>query len=260
MTIRKNYLVGFIRIITLALWIICVPLFFMLVRLLRVPGYQQIPHKFHGGTCRILGIEVVESGEMSRARPTLYVSNHVSYVDIFILGRLPAYFIAKAEVAKWPVFGKLAEFQNTLFIERKAGKTGEQLETLKAHLAKGNSLTLFPEGTSTDGVHVEPFKSSFIESANLGAGQPRVAIQPITVAYTHHNGEKIDNQEVRDHYAWYATMPFLTHFLGLMPLKKSRAKIHYHPVCYYDEFETRRLCTDHCREVIAKQLEEFVAL
>ena len=59
------------------------------------------------------------------------------------------------------MFGKLAEFQNTLFIERKAGKTKAQLETLKQHLAKGNSLTFFPEGTSTDGVHVEPFKSTF---------------------------------------------------------------------------------------------------
>ena len=260
MTIKKNYLLGVIRTISLALWIICVPLFFMLVRFLRIRGHQQIPHKFHAGTCRILGIEVVESGEMSRARPTLYVSNHVSYIDIFILGRLPAYFIAKSEVASWPVFGKLAEFQNTLFIERKAGKTGEQLETLKRHLANGNSLTLFPEGTSTDGVHVEPFKSSFIESANLGENQPRVAIQPITVSYTHHDGQKIDNQSVRDHYAWYAKMPFLSHFLGLMPLKKARAKIHYHPVCYYDEFDTRRQCTDHCRAVIDKQLQQFVAL
>lgn len=260
MTIKKNYLLGFIRITVLALWIICVPLFFMLMRFLGAPGHQKIPHKFHAGTCRILGIEVVESGEMSEARPTLYISNHVSYIDIFILGRLPAYFIAKSEVANWPVFGKLAEFQNTLFIERKAGKTGEQLETLKNHLAKGNSLTLFPEGTSTDGTHVEPFKSSFIESANLGDGQPRVAIQAVTVAYTHHDGQMIDNQGVRDHYAWYAKMPFLSHFLGLMPLRKARAKIHYHPVCYYDEFESRRHCTDHCRDVIAEQLQRFIAL
>ncbi|MFT6407740.1 MAG: 1-acyl-sn-glycerol-3-phosphate acyltransferase, partial [Arenicella sp.] len=236
MTIRKNYLVGLIRIIVLALWIIFVPLFFMLAKFLGIPDYTKIPHKFHAGTCRILGIEVVESGEMSQARPTLYISNHVSYLDIFILGRLPAYFIAKSEVAKWPVFGKLAEFQNTLFIERSAGKTGEQLKTLKQHLGQGNSLTLFPEGTSTEGVQVAPFKSSFIESANADEGRPVVAMQPITVAYTHHDGKKIDNQQVRDHYAWYAKTPFLPHFLRLMPLRKVRAKIHYHPVCYYNEF------------------------
>ncbi|MFQ3244904.1 MAG: 1-acyl-sn-glycerol-3-phosphate acyltransferase [Arenicella sp.] len=258
MIIRKNYLVGFIRIIVLTLWIIFVPLFFMLAKVLGIPGHTKIPHKFHAGTCRILGIEVVESGEMSHARPTLYVSNHVSYLDVFVLGRLPAYFIAKSEVASWPVFGKLAEFQNTLFIERSAGKTGKQLETLKQHFAHGNSLTLFPEGTSTEGVLVAPFKSSFIESANSDEGSPRVTIQPITVAYTHHGGEKIDNQKARDHYAWYAKTPFLPHFLGLMPLPKVRAKIHYHPVCYYDEFESRRHCTDHCHDVIAAKLDEFV--
>ena len=146
MTIKKNYVLGLLRAISLTLWIIFTPLFFMLARFLRIPGHTQIPHIFHAGTCRILGIQVVESGEMSTARPTLYVSNHVSYIDIFILGRLPAYFIAKSEVSSWPVFGKLAEFQNTLFIERKAGKTNEQLQTLKDHLALGNSLTLFPEG------------------------------------------------------------------------------------------------------------------
>ncbi len=258
MTIKKNYLVGAIRFIALLLWIIFVPLYFMIVRALGVNGYEKIPHKFHAGTCRILGIEIVESGQMSTARPTLYVSNHISYVDIFVLGSLPAYFIAKSEVANWPVFGKLASFQNTLFIERNAGKTGEQLGTLKKHLSSGNSLTLFPEGTSTNGVRVAPFKSSFIEAANADEGTPRVAIQPVTVAYTHHNGEKIDNQEARDHYAWYDTMPFLSHFLGLFPLKKVRAKIHYHPVCYYDDFETRRLCTDHCRDLIAAKLEEFI--
>jgi 1-acyl-sn-glycerol-3-phosphate acyltransferase len=259
MKIKKNYLVGLFRIIVLALWIIFVPLFFILAKSLGLRGYTKIPHKFHAGTCRILGIEIVESGEMTTARPTLYVSNHVSYLDIFILGRLPAYFIAKSEVAKWPVFGKLAEFQNTLFIERTAGKTGEQLKTLKQHLGQGNSLTLFPEGTSTKGVQVAPFKSSFIESANADEGQPRVAIQPITVAYTHHNGERIVSQQVRDHYAWYAKMPFLAHFLGLMPLAKASAKIHYHPVCYYVEFETRRHCTDHCHKAIADKLEEFVS-
>ena len=104
-----------------------------------------------------------------------------------------------------------------------------------------------------------PFKSSFIESANADEGQPRVAIQPITVAYTHHNGERIVSQQVRDHYAWYAKMPFLAHFLGLMPLAKASAKIHYHPVCYYVEFETRRHCTDHCHKAIADKLEEFVS-
>jgi 1-acyl-sn-glycerol-3-phosphate acyltransferase len=221
MTLRKNYLVGALRLVVLLTWIVMMPIFFMLCRLLRIPGHSQIVPFFHAGTCRILGIGITKSGAMNEQRPTLYVSNHISYIDIFILGCLPAYFIAKSEVAGWPVFGKLAEFQNTLFIERKAGRAKQHLAILKNHFSQGNSLTLFPEGTSTDGVHVEPFKSTLFEAANLAdEGALRVAIQPITVAYTHYDNQLITSQEIRDHYAWYARMPFLPHFLGLMPLKK----------------------------------------
>lgn len=257
MSIQKNYLLGLIRLVAITLWIILVPLLYMLCHAIRVPGHKKIIPFFHAGTCRILGIDVTVSGAMSEARPTLYISNHISYIDIFILGRLPAYFIAKSEVAGWPVFGKLAQFQNTLFIERKAGRAKQQLEILKTHLRAGNSLTFFPEGTSTDGVHVEPFKSSLFESANLGQGE-RVAVQPLTVAYTHHGGEQIRSQAVRDHYAWYAKMPFLAHFLGLMPLKNVGAKIHFHPVCYLDDFKTRKECADHCQALIAGKLDELV--
>lgn len=241
------------------------PLIFMLARSLRINGHTRLPHLFHRGTCAILGIQVATTGELSLARPTLYVSNHISYIDVFVLGRLPAYFIAKSEVANWPLFGKMAKFQNTLFFERKTGKARAQLNIMQAHLKTGNSLTLFPEGTSTDGVHVEPFKSSLFEAANLSSGNTenqqtsKVAVQPVTVAYTHYDGEKIVEQTVRDHYAWYAKMPFGAHFLGLFPLKKVSAKIHFHPVCYLDEFETRKHCADHCQRLVAEKLDELVS-
>jgi 1-acyl-sn-glycerol-3-phosphate acyltransferase len=257
-SLQKNYLVGAIRFVTILSWIVCMPVVFVIARVLRIPGHAKLIPLFHAGLCRILGIESVISGDLCDARPTLYVSNHCSYLDVFVLGFLPAFFIAKSEVASWPVLGRLAKLQNTLFVERKAGKAKHQLHAMQAHLAEGNSLTLFAEGTSTDGVHVAPFKSSLFAAASLGESAPRVAIQPITVAYTHYNGELIKEQAVRDHYAWYARMPFASHFLGLMPLKKVRAKIHLHPVCYLDEFETRKLCADHCQQMVAGKLDEFI--
>lgn len=265
MSMRKNYFVAAVRMLLLILWIIVMPLIYFLAKLVGVKGYQNLPHVFHQGTCRILGIVVSKSGELSTARPTLYVSNHVSYIDVFVLGFIRAYFIAKSEVANWPFFGKMARFQNTLFFERKTGKAREQLNIMQTHLKSGNSLTLFPEGTSTDGVHVEPFKSSLFEAANLSASAlnsekaMQVAIQPITVAYTHYNGELITDQAVRDHYAWYAKMPFAPHFFGLFPLKKVSAKIHFHPVCYLEQFETRKQCADHCQRLVAEKLDELVA-
>lgn len=254
---KKNYLIGLIRIVLIVLWIICMPLVYMLARLFKLPSHTKLPHVFHAGVCRILGIKVTTSGEISNHRPTLFLSNHVSYIDVFVLGRLPAYFIAKAEVASWPVLGTLAQFQNTLFIERKSGRAKQQLAILQNHLEQANSLTLFPEGTSTNGVYVAPFKSTLLESANLQSGR-KVAIQPVTVAYTHYNGELISDQGTRDHYAWYAKMPFLSHFLGLMPRKKVDARIHFHPVCYLDEFKTRKECAQHCQSLVAERLDAFV--
>ena len=255
--VKKNYITGVIKLIAIPLWIIIMVITFWIAKALRIPNYTHLPHVFHHGVCFIFGLRREFSGELHTDRPTIYVSNHISYIDIFVLGGLPAYFIAKSEVANWPIMGRLSRFQNTLFIERKAGKARQQLDLLKQHLSQNNSLTLFPEGTSTDGAHVEPFKSSLFESANLENG-PRVAIQPVTVAYTHYNGEKITDQKVRDNYAWYAKMPFVSHFLNLFFLKKVDVKIHFHQVCYLDQFESRKECADHCQALVAAKLDEFV--
>lgn len=235
------------------------PIVFVLARLFRVPGYLRLIPIFHAGLCRIFGLRVEVSGTLSTTPPTLYVSNHISYLDVFVLGFLPAYFIAKSEVAGWPVLGKLAGLQNTLFVERKAGRAKQQLAQMQEHLSEGKSLTLFAEGTSTEGRHVEPFKSSLFESASLNHAGVRVGIQPITVAYTHYDGRLIDDQAILDHYAWYAGMPFAPHFIGLMPLKKCGVKVHLHPVCYLDEFETRKACADYCQKIVADKLNEFIS-
>lgn len=261
MSLKKNYFTAVIRLFSLSVWLLVLPSLFFIARLLRIKSREKIPHIFHHGVCFILGLKRQFSGQLHTDRPCLYVSNHISYIDIFVLGGLPAYFIAKSEVANWPVLGPLSKFQNTLFIERRAGKARAQLDLMKTHLHKGNSLTLFPEGTSTDGIHVEPFKSSLLEAANLsgkGDSAKKVAIQPITVAYTHYNNEKIVDQSVRDNYAWYAKMPFAPHFFNLFSLKKAGVKIHYHPVCYIEDFESRKQCAEHCQSLVASKLDEFV--
>ena len=253
----KNYLLVPLRAIALVIWVLLMPLVFVVAQTLKLPRYNELPHVIHAGMCRIFGVRVHTSGDETRLAPALYVSNHISYLDIIVLGRLRAFFIAKSEVASWPVFGQLARFQNTLFIERKAGRARQQTQFMQEHLRKGQRLTLFAEGTSTNGTHVEAFKSSLFEAANLGEAEPRVAIQPITVAYTHHN-DKPMNQAQLDHYAWYATMPFGSHFAALFPLKKVDVKIHFHPVCYLDEFASRKDCAEHCQKLVAQKLADLL--
>ena len=252
-TTQRNYLHWFWRWPAFLLWLIVMPMLFFICKLLGLAIHKEIPHYFHRGVRFILGIKVSFTGEQSQQEPTIYISNHISYLDVFVLGSVRAYFMAKSEVASWPVLGQLARFQNTLFIERIPGKARHQLEVMQSHLKKNNNLILFPEGTSTDGTYVEPFKSSLFEAANLDDNDITVAIQPVTIAYTHQAGKQMD-QMVRDNYAWYAKMPFTAHFFNLFALKKVGVNIHFHPVCYLDQFVTRKQCAEHCHKLVSEQL------
>lgn len=256
-TIRKNYLHPLWRVPAILFWLLFMPCLFFILRALKIKFHENLPHYFHYGVQKILGLKVSYSGELSDYRPTLYVSNHISYLDIFVLGNIRGYFIAKSEVAGWPVLGQLARFQNTLFIERSAGKSRMQLELLQSYLADGKSLILFPEGTSTNGKEVKPFRSSLFEAAYFADDQIKVNIQPVTVAYTQQAGVKM-NQPMLDHYAWYNTMPFLPHFLKLFVLSSVEVKVHFHPCFYPEQFDSRKACAEHSFKLVEEKLHEFV--
>ena len=104
-----------------------------------------------------------------RNGPLLLTANHSSWTDIVILGSLREMaFIAKAEVATWPLFGMLAKLQRTVFIEReKRGKTHHQASVIATRLAAGDAMVLFAEGTTSDGNRVLPFKTSLFGAAQV---------------------------------------------------------------------------------------------
>lgn len=261
MSIAKNYVHIVWRLPVLIIWMLIMPAIFVLARTCRVPNHDALPHVFHRGVRFILGLKVQFSGDLSKQQPSMYVSNHISYLDVFVLGDIKAFFVAKSEVANWPILGHFSKYQNTLFIERKASQAKSTLNVMQQHIANGNSLILFPEGTSTDGIHVEPFKSSLFEAVNLQDRDNQVIdipIQPITVAYTDQNGNKM-NQDMLDHYAWYGTMPFAPHFFKLFALKKVNVKVHFHPVCYLSDFDNRKQCSEHCQKLVSAKLDEFMS-
>ena len=100
-------------------------------------------------------------------QPTLFLSNHVSYFDITVLGALiDGSFVAKSEVAGWPLFGMLAKLQRTVFVVRRQGQAGAQRDAVAERLTRGENLIVFPEGTSGDGTRALPFKSSLLAAAN----------------------------------------------------------------------------------------------
>jgi len=210
--------------------------------------------RFHAGMAGLFQLQVEGSGRPSDHPHTLFVANHASYLDVFVLGsQIHGSFIAKSEVAGWPVFGKLAGIQNTLFLTRKSSRAASQVDQLANRLRQGR-MVLFPEGTSTPGAHVEPFRSSlFAACAKRDDIEP--LIQPVTVAYTHYAGHPM-TQHQRDRYAWYLPMTFGPHFLAALGLQQARTQVVFHTPVTLAAFESRKDCAAHCeREVRAGLLD-----
>lgn len=138
---------------------------------------------WHERACRILGLVVEVIGEPPRDS-ALLVANHVSWLDVPVLGGLgPIAFLSKAEVRDWPVMGWLAAAAGTQFIARGSGEAAVVGERIGNHLADHGCLALFPEGTTTNGSEVRPFYPRLLAAANM-AGVPVV---PVTLRY-HRNG------------------------------------------------------------------------
>lgn len=131
------------------------------------------------------------------------VANHSSWLDIFALNAAgPTVFVAKAEVAGWPGIGGLARATGTVFIERRRAEAGRQREALRARLARGELLTVFPEGTSTDGRRVLAFKTTILAAF---AEAPGLRVQPVTVLWHAPPGLRADL------YGWWGEMSFGGH-------------------------------------------------
>ncbi|MFJ4142247.1 lysophospholipid acyltransferase family protein [Pseudomonas sp. NPDC089734] len=131
-----------------------------------------------------LPFRVTLSGELP-SQPMLWVSNHVSWTDIPLLGMLtPLSFLSKAEVRTWPVAGWLALKAGTLFIRRGSGDSRLIQRQMSTHLQQDTPLVIFPEGTTTDGRSLRTFHGRLLSSA-IEAGVP---LQPVAIAYSR-NGE-----------------------------------------------------------------------
>jgi 1-acyl-sn-glycerol-3-phosphate acyltransferase len=200
-------------------------------------------------------------GHRSRVRPTLFVANHSSYLDIMVLGSLvPVSFVAKAEIANWPFFGTLAKLQRSVFVDRERRNTHLQRDEMQKRIDSGENLMLFPEGTSDDGTTVKPFRSALLSVAErrVGPGQAPLTLQPVSVAYTRLNGVPL-GVGLRPLVAWYGDMelaPHLGRFLGLGDIE---VVVEFHPTVTIESFGSRKALSDHCYREVASGVAAALA-
>ncbi len=215
---------------------------------------RRLPVFYHRRVARLLGIDVVVTGTLATPAPVLFVGNHVSYLDICVLGGLiEGSFVAKAEIAGWPFFGWLAKLQRTVFVERRAARARHQRDEISARLDAGDNLILFPEGTSDDGIHVLPFRSALFAVAEREvAGRPLV-VQPFSIAYTR-IGTLPMVRDWKPLCAWYGDMGLGHHLWRLLGLGRIGARVVFHAPVSLADFADRKALAEHCRRVVAEGL------
>lgn len=185
------------------------------LRALGLPEQPRVTMLFYRLLRRLLRLHVQVIGTPVTGQPVIFISNHMSWVDIAAIGStIPVHFVAKQEVRAWPLIGLTAELTGTVFVDRKRRqRTAEVNAEIAKRLASGNPVVLFAEGTSSDGNRVLPFRSALVgaaEMASNGSRRTDVMLQPLSISYTHINGLPMGRQH-RPLVAWYGDTNFLPH-------------------------------------------------
>lgn len=232
---------------------------------LKFPGYKAWPHWVHRSICDALNVKVVTFGRPLEGPPTLFVCNHVSWIDIIVLGHvIKGCFIAKKDMIEWPVLGYLSTLQRTIFINReRRSDVHEQRQEMQERMHNGDNLILFPEGTTSDGGRVLPFKSSLfgvtenamhLTSDEQGRTQ-ELMVQPVTLVY-----KRINNMPTiranRPSVAWYGDIEMGPHLKGVLKLLKIEVEVHFHDPVSRNIFKTRKELSSYCHRTVENGLIE----
>jgi 1-acyl-sn-glycerol-3-phosphate acyltransferase len=182
------------------------------------------------------------------------VANHSSWLDIFTFhssSRIS--FVSKSEVRNWPVIGFMARVTGTLFIDRRRSLAKEHQHALLERLDRGDQLCFFPEGTSTDGRHIQEFKSTLFSVFHTPELIDHVWVQPATATYFAPSGQ------AEDFYGWWGNMAFAPHIFAVLAYSRGgRVRVTLHDPVKASDFGTRkelaRYCDQEVRAGFAKDL------
>jgi lyso-ornithine lipid O-acyltransferase len=226
---------------------------------LALPGHAKVvfARVYWATFARLIGIEVRVIGKAAKresGRPVVFVCNHSSWVDVPVLGGvLEARFVAKDGVAGWPVVGTIARLGRTVFVSRTRASTGKERNTMRAVLKAGDNLILFPEGTSSDGSRVLPFRSSFFALAEVRTGENPAdlpLVQPVSLVYDRLGGLPAGRAS-RPVFAWYGDMDIASHFWRLTQHLGLRATVLLHTPVDPARFEDRKALSQAVWQIVA---------
>jgi lyso-ornithine lipid O-acyltransferase len=197
-----------------------------------------------------VGLQYVAHGR-PMAEPGAFVANHSSWLDIVALQRAAAPFlVSKSEVRSWPLIGFIGRAIGTMFIDRRPAQAKRQEAELYARLERGDRMAMFPEGTSTDGLRVLPFKSSLFSVFFAPALRDRMFIQPVTIRYWPRRDLPAN------FYGWWGKMDFAGHLKKLLALSTGGVvELTFHPPLRAADFAGRKPLADQAGAMVREGFE-----
>ena len=213
--------------------VLVVPIIFSPFGLL-IPKRRQIAGSLYRNCYKALNIKLVITGTPTQ-EPALWVCNHISWLDILLLaGNNCVDFVAKSEVADWPVIGGVIRRTGTLFIDRdNKFKAYKSLPKLQQRLESGTSVLIFPEGTTSTGEFCLPFKPMFYQAAI----RSNMLIQPVSLCYEHADGSPCTD------VAFIGDDEFSVSFKHILNKPKIIAHITYLPAMKAEQWHRKEMAS-----------------
>lgn len=242
--LRATFIAACLVIATL----IGIPLQWISIKL-GLPTRRLIPMVYHRICLWLLGVRVELRGVPSKDRPLLFIANHSSWLDHLILSSTtPLVFIAKKEIAGWPVFGLLAKLQRSVFVDRaRRQETGAVNQQISSRLTGGDPVVLYGEGTTGDGNRVLPFRSALLGAMSMTVGEGQTGyLQPVSIAYTRLQGLPMGRQH-RPIAAWFGDTSITKHIGRVLKIGGIDAVVTFGPAI--------AVTLEMDRKAVAKSLE-----
>ena len=249
----SEYLAGALRLLAfLCLTLIALALF-VAGRFLRGRVWHRVT--FHFGVARLWSratLWLTGLRLLVRGRPVhsgALVANHSTWADIPVLRSVTLlYFVAKSEVRGWPGVGFITQVTGTVFIERRRSQAKHQEQVLRERIAANQLLCFFPEGTSTDGLRVLPFKTSLFSAFFHDHHAADLWIQPVSIRYAPAPGSGLP----ASFYGWWGDMDFGSHIWQVMCRSfGGTAEVTFHDPVRPADFEDRKALARHCGQAAA---------
>ncbi len=221
---------------------------------------KHFAHRYSSWLNKTMTARVHINGTPVKNEPCLMVANHASWQDIFLIGgSVPVSFVAKSDVKSWPVIGTLARMAGTVFVDRtRRQSSGNTKNEMQQRLENGETLVLFPEGTTSDGSQILPFKSALFGASQLEVDGKPIKVQPVTVAY-----KRVWNlpmaRAVRNGFAWAGDVPLGTHLWNNLKSGPIDVSITFHEPMTVNDVGGRKVLAKLSEEIIREGLAQELA-